>query len=132
MYDELLAARVREVLAADRDAGEEIEEKKMFGGLAFMVRGHMCCGITGENLMARLGGAQELEALAEPHVRPMDFTGRPLKGFVYVEPEGTRSAKDLNTWVGRCVRHVLSLPPKSGEERTVRTPARRKRSAGTR
>jgi hypothetical protein len=126
MYDEMLAARVRNVLAADPDVGDKAVEKKMFGGLAFMVRGHMCCGITGENLMVRLGEAQELESLAEPHVRPMDFTGRPLKGFVYVEPEGTRSTKDLSKWVSRSIRHVASLPPKGGKARTARTTARRK------
>jgi TfoX/Sxy family transcriptional regulator of competence genes len=127
MYDETLADRVRNVLTADREIIGDLEEKKMFGGLAFMLRGHMCCGITSDNLMVRLGGAQELEALAEPHVRPMDFTGRPMKGFVYVEPEGTRSEKDLRRWVGLSVRHVLSLPLKSSHSRTFRSSGGRRR-----
>ena len=75
-YDEKLADRVRGVLVDRRD----VHEKKMFGGLAFMVRGHMCVGIVDRELMARIGPDASEKALTRPHVRPMDFTGRPLKG----------------------------------------------------
>jgi len=81
-YDEKLAARVRKVLAGRTD----VVEKKMFGGLCFMVNGAMCCGLTKTDLMVRFGPVQYDDALAEPHARPMDFTGRPLAGMVYVAP----------------------------------------------
>jgi TfoX/Sxy family transcriptional regulator of competence genes len=128
-YDEALATRTRKALAAHRDAAGAAVEKKMFGGLAFLVRGHMCCGILADRLVVRLGAGQETGALAELHVRPMDFTGRPMKGFLYVEPEGTRAAQDLSRWIDRAVRHARSLPPRTGSGRAAARPARRQRSA---
>lgn len=107
-YDEGVAQRLREALA-DRP---DVVEKKMFGGIAFMVAGHMCCGIVGEELMARVGPDQYDAALKEPHAREMDFTGRPLKGFIYVGVEGFASDADLETWIARCGQFVRSLPPK--------------------
>ena len=107
-FDEGLAERVREVLAEDRRIGE----KKMFGGLAFLCRGYMFVGILGETLMARVGPAGYDQALSRPHVRPMDFTGRPMKGYVFVDPPGCEEDDDLAAWVDRCRRFVLSLPPK--------------------
>ena len=107
-YDEGLAQRLRETLS-DRVG---VVEKKMFGGLAFMVQGHMTVGITGEDLMARVGPDEYAGALSEPGAREMDFTGRALKGFVYVAPDGIASDADLARWVDRAVTFTGSLPPK--------------------
>jgi TfoX/Sxy family transcriptional regulator of competence genes len=106
-YDENLAARVRTLLAGRTD----VTERKMFGGLTFMVAGHMCCGVNGDELIVRLGPEHEDEALARPHARPMDFTGRPMPGFVTVQPEGLKGAQ-LNQWVRQAVARAESLPPK--------------------
>lgn len=84
-------------------------ERKMFGGLAFMVDGHMCCGIVGDRLMLRLGAERADAALDRPHVLPMDFTGRPLTGMVYVELGGLRGAA-LACWVGEARAFVATLP----------------------
>ncbi len=83
-YDEEAAARVRRILSGRSD----VVEKRMFGGLCFMVNGGMCCGLTNAAFMVRVGPDQYEDALAQPHVRPMDFTGRPLAGLVYVDPSG--------------------------------------------
>lgn len=85
----------------------------MFGGIAFMVAGNMACGVIGEDLMVRLGPEDAERALAEPHVRPMDFTGRPMKTTVYVDAEGTASEADLGGWVDAGADYAASLPPKS-------------------
>ena len=104
-YDEQLGERVREVLKPF--AG--VSERKMFGGLAFLVHGNMCCGVVGDHLMVRVGGESYEAALHEPHVREMDFTGRPLRGFVYVAAEGLGSDGDLRAWVERGARYAESL-----------------------
>jgi TfoX/Sxy family transcriptional regulator of competence genes len=83
-YDVDLAARIRAVLPT----GEPITERQMFGGLAFMLGGHMFCGVVKNSLMVRLGPESADRALERPHVRPMDFTGRPMTGMVFVEPAG--------------------------------------------
>lgn len=108
-YDEDLAARVRSALASRDD----VTERKMFGGIAFMVSGNMCCGVTGEDVMLRLGAEGADAALDDQHARPMDFTGRPLAGFVYVAPEGTATPGDLQGWVDRAVEFAAALPPKA-------------------
>ena len=82
----------------------------MFGGLAFLMRGSMCCGIVGSDLMVRVGPEDCLRALAEKHVRPMDFTGRPSKTMVYVEAGGVRTAKSLRDWIERGLRFTETLP----------------------
>jgi TfoX/Sxy family transcriptional regulator of competence genes len=107
-YDEGVAQRLREVFEEDFD----VIEKKMFGGIAFMVNGHMSCGVTDEDLMVRVGPDQYEAALQRPHAREMDFTGRPLKGFVYVAPDGFESDEDLNSWVNISLEFVTALPPK--------------------
>jgi hypothetical protein len=84
----------------------------MFGCLAFLVGGHMCMGISGGNLMVRTGEAGHAEALGQPHARPMDFTGRPMKGFVFVSPAGYESDAALQAWLDRGLRFVRTLPPK--------------------
>jgi TfoX/Sxy family transcriptional regulator of competence genes len=106
-YDENLAARVRTLLTDRTD----VTERKMFGGLTFMVAGHMCCGVNGDELIVRLDPAREADALARPHARPMDFTGQPMRGFVTVQPEGLKGAQ-LNQWVREAVAQAESLPPK--------------------
>jgi TfoX N-terminal domain len=115
-YDERLANRVRQALG--RQQQTDFAEKRMFGGLAFMVRGHMCCGIVGSELMVRVGPEGYAEALAAPQAREMDFTGRPLTGMVYVEPAGFKTQRALDAWVGRGLAFVLSLRPKTSIVRT--------------
>src|SRR5260221_6205951 len=112
-YDEQLAARVRKVLSKQLD----VVEKKMVGGLCFMVHGAMCRGLTKADFMVRIGPAHYDDALAEAHARPMDFTGRPLAGMVYVAPEGLRSAAALSKWVERGVKFVTSLSAKAATTR---------------
>ncbi len=107
-YDEALAQRVRALLADD----STIAERKMFGGLAFMLRGNMCCGVQNDELMVRVGPEAYDDAVARPHAREMDFTGRPLRGLVYVSAAGLRTRKALVTWVERGVRYATSLPAK--------------------
>ena len=107
-YEESVAVRVRQRL----QSRDDVIEKKMFGGLAFMVSGHMACGINGEELMVRIGPDGYAEALAQSHAREMDFTGRALKGFVYVAPEGFADDRLLGGWLQRALAFVDSLPPK--------------------
>ena len=107
-YDEGLAQRIREKLTGRDD----VVEKKMFGGLCFMVRGHMSCGVMKDEIMVRVGKDAYEDALARPHAREMDFTGRALKGMVYVAAEGLESDADLAAWVGRGVANAESLPSK--------------------
>jgi TfoX/Sxy family transcriptional regulator of competence genes len=107
-FDEAVAERIREALARAPD----VVEKRMFGGIAFMVRGNMCCGVIGDRLMVRVGPDGYEEALSRPHAKPMDFTGRPMKGMVYVEPAGFASADGLKGWIARAMPFALSLPAK--------------------
>lgn len=106
--DDVLAGRIRRILGP----GPEITERRMFGGLAFLVNGHMCCGINGEDLMLRVGADGQADALAQPGARPMDFTGRPLRGFIYVDETGYGTPDGLASWIDRAVRFAGSLPPK--------------------
>ncbi|MBZ2169938.1 MULTISPECIES: TfoX/Sxy family protein [Marinobacter] len=107
-YDEGLAERVRDML----NGKAELAEKKMFGGLCFMVSGHMCCGILGDTLMARVGPEQYKACLRKPYASEMDFTGRPMKGLLYVRAEGVAEDVDLSVWLDRCLDFVHSLPDK--------------------
>jgi len=107
-YDERLAKRVRLVLKRRRG----VAEKKMFGGLAFLMRGNMLCGVLEQDLMVRIGPDSYEQALHLPHAREMDFTGRPLKGMVYVDAAGVRTAKQLKAWIERGIQFVNSLPAK--------------------
>jgi TfoX/Sxy family transcriptional regulator of competence genes len=106
-YDERLAARVRALLAARGD----VSERKMFGGLTFMVGGNMCCGVNGEELIVRLDPGREDEVLASPHARPMDFTRRRMRGFITVRPDGL-AGSHLDRWVREAVARAVTLPPK--------------------
>jgi TfoX/Sxy family transcriptional regulator of competence genes len=110
-YDEALAARIRTALADD----PALTEKRMFGGLAFLHRGLMFVGISGNKLMARVGKDNYTDSLARSHVREMDFTGKPMQGYVYVEPPGLRSDQELRFWLQRCQQFVSSLPAKASK-----------------
>ena len=96
-YDEALARRVRAALAGRRGLGE----RRMFGGLCFTLEGRMCCGVLGGDLVARVGPDEFAEALAEAGARPMDFTGRPMKGFLFVDRRGHETDEDLAGWIER-------------------------------
>ena len=127
-YDETLAERLRRALAGRRG----IAEKKMFGGLCFMLRDHMLCGIGWDGLMFRVGEAREAVALARPGATLMEIGGRKMRGFVWVDPAQCR-ARDLARWVALAEQYVASLPPKKSEKRkapgTAKSQARPKRSA---
>lgn len=131
-FDVELASRVREALAARND----VTEKKMFGGLCFMVRGHMCCGIDRENFMLRVGPDQYEAALGKRHAKPMDFTGRPLKGFVYVVSDGLATKRDLVRWLKMGLDFVESLPAKAAKtvekKDSKKSGAPRRRGSGSR
>jgi len=107
-YDPAAAERVRQLLSGRSD----VVEKKMVGGLSFLVNGNMCCGITGMALMVRVGTESREQALREPHVRPMLFAGRALSGFICIEPEGYAADDALASWVQRGLDFVSGLPAK--------------------
>ncbi len=107
-YDEALADRIGVILKDQPN----VVGKKMFGGIAFMVKGNMCCGVVKDTLMARVGPDAYESALAQPHAREMDFTGKSMKGMIYVDPEGLKSEEELKTWVERALEFVLTLPVK--------------------
>jgi hypothetical protein len=106
-YGERLAARVRALLAERAD----VSERKMFGGLTFMIGGNMSCGVHGTELIVRLDPDREQEALSRPHARPMDFIGRPMRGFITVQPDGLKG-KALNRWTKEAVARAEALPRK--------------------
>jgi TfoX/Sxy family transcriptional regulator of competence genes len=108
-YDEGLAERVRDCFESVSD----VEEKKMFGGLCFMVSKHMCCGIVGDTLMGRVGPDKYQESLKCEHVSEMDFTGKAMKGMIYVSPEGIAEDETLSYWVALCASFIATLPPKN-------------------
>lgn len=108
-YDVGLVQRIREALQGE--AG--VTEKAMFGGVAFLRHGHMFVGVSGATLMARIGPDAYPAALAQPHVRVMDFTGRPMKGYVFVDPPGLTSDAALARWVMAGLRFVDGLSPKA-------------------
>jgi len=107
-YDEGLAQRIRERVEEQPGLGE----RRMFGGLAFLVNGNMAVGVVRSELMVRVGPDGHAAALREPHARPMDFTKRPMKGFVFVAPAGFEEDADLARWIERGVRFAASRPAK--------------------
>lgn len=107
-YDESLAARVTGILSHKAD----IAERRMFGGLAFMLAGNMCCCVTDRGLMVRVGPDGYEEALAMPHAGPMDMTGRPMRGWVLVQSEGLIGDDSLNGWVKMGAAFAATLPAK--------------------
>ncbi len=107
-YSEALAQRIRHALHDELG----VTERKMFGGLCFMLRGNMCCGVTQDRLMLRVGPTHYAAALAQPHAHPMDFTGRPMKGMIYVATEGIADEKQLTTWLQWGINFAGALPAK--------------------
>ncbi|MGQ0712073.1 MAG: TfoX/Sxy family protein [Rhodoferax sp.] len=107
-YDEHLAGRIRKVLG--RSSG--ITEKRMFGGLCFLREGLMFAGVTDSSLMARVGKACYEDALQREYVRVMDFTGKPMAGYVFVDEPGLGTDQELAFWLHRCMDFVATLPPK--------------------
>jgi TfoX/Sxy family transcriptional regulator of competence genes len=101
-YDVALAERIAKVLAR---LGMGFEEKLMFGGVCFMVDGKMCVGVVKDEMMVRIDPASHEEAVASDGCRPMDFTGRSMKGFVFIEPDALRNAKTLDAWVRRALEY---------------------------
>jgi TfoX/Sxy family transcriptional regulator of competence genes len=110
-FDEALAQRVREAVRSRRG----ITERRMFGGIAFMSRGHMFVGVLGSSLMARVGPQNHEQALAKDGVREMDFTGKPMRGYVFVDAKDLRAAAELKYWVDLCADFVAGLPAKRGK-----------------
>src|SRR3972149_8642799 len=106
-FDEGLATRLRELFAG----WTGVTERKLCGGLAFMVHGYMFVGVLGDTLMARVGQDRYAQTLKRRHVREMDFTGKPMKGFVFVDPPGFESDHDLARWAEECRAFVSSLQP---------------------
>ena len=108
-YDEGLAERIRGIVEED----PRIREKKMFGGLAFLVDGRMSVGIIRDELMVRVGPDAYEDALSRPHARPMDFTGRPMRGFVQVAPAGFEGDAGLSSWVALGIAYAETQPAKA-------------------
>jgi len=107
-YDEAVASRLRKLLGRRR----HITEQQMFGGIAFLLEGKMFCGVLGSDLVLRLGEEGVARALHEPHTRPMDFTGRPMKSMIYLEAKDFESDGDLRDWIERAFLFAKSLPRK--------------------
>ncbi len=107
-YDANLGDRIRRLFEQRND----VVEKSMFGGIAFMLRGNMCVGVTKNDLMVRVGPDVDAMAMTDPHTKPFDMTGRPMKGWVLVEPAGVATPESLGKWVQQGVAYAESLPPK--------------------
>ena len=107
-FNEALAGRIRQGLARRKN----IEEKKMFGGVGFLLNGNLLVGVWKDSLCVRLGPDQAEEALLDPHVTEFDITGRPMKGWVLVEPKGVEGDDQLNDWIERAMQFVTTLPGK--------------------
>ena len=107
-YDAVLAERVRKLLQGRKG----ITEARMFGGVAYLLNGHMCCGVRDELLLRHLGEERAARSIEEPHVREIDFTAMAIKGIVSITVDGYRTDEDLRAWVSRAVAFVIKLPPK--------------------
>jgi TfoX/Sxy family transcriptional regulator of competence genes len=107
-YDELLAVRIRAALAGEPD----LAEKKMFGGVCYLVSGNMACGVIKDELIVRVGPEGHAAAMALPHTRPFDFTGRPMNGWVMVAGPAFATEAELKAWLRLGVDFAKTLPPK--------------------
>jgi TfoX/Sxy family transcriptional regulator of competence genes len=107
-YDEVLAATLRRLL----NKRKNITEKKMFGGVGFLLDGNICCGAWKEFLILRLGPEAARQVLSEEYTRPFDITGRPMRGWAMIEPAGWQDDEALNRWIAWAVEFTSSLPPK--------------------
>jgi TfoX/Sxy family transcriptional regulator of competence genes len=117
-YDELLAKRIRNILTPHE---KHLEEKKMIGGLCFMYKGKMSCGIVKEDLMVRVLSEKYESCLQQPHCRVMDFTGKVLKGFLYVGSEGIQTDKQLRSWLELGIEFVDKQVPKTKKTKAKKT-----------
>ena len=106
-YNLKLAERIRSQLD-----GIPSVEKKMFGGVGFLIHGNMACGVHKEDMIVRVDPAKHAKLLQKPHAKPFDITGRPMKGWLLVEPDGCKTSKQLSTWVKEGIEFALTLPPK--------------------
>ena len=123
-YDEKLVVRVRKVLAGYK----AVTEIKMFGGICFMHKGNMLCGVDGDRLMVRVGPEQYDDVLSMKHARVMDITGKPMKGFIFVHEEGFRDLKQLKKWIELGLNFTASLPPKKPKSKAKKNnPAKTQR-----
>ena len=107
-FDETLAARIRQNLARHKN----VENKKMFGGIGFLLNGNMLVGVRKESLIALVGSDEYEHAVLEPHVKEFNITGKPMKGWVLVEPQGIVDDEQLNEWIQRALKFVRKLPAK--------------------
>ena len=107
-YDEAFAGRIRKTLGKRKG----LVEKKMFGGVAFLLNGNMCCGIHKDELIIRIDPDETDAALARPHTRRFDLTGRPMNGWILVAPKGIATDSQLGKWVAVAVQYAGALPPK--------------------
>jgi TfoX/Sxy family transcriptional regulator of competence genes len=121
-YDERLAERVRTALAAEQGCSE----RKMFGGIGFMIDGKMCAGVIGNDLIVRTGAERYEELLRRPHVRPFDFTGRVSRGIVYVAPAGAARGPQLRRWIDIAVDAARAAAPSKRRARQPRPPRGRR------
>lgn len=107
-YDQVLAQRIREILGDIPG----LQEKKMFGGVGYLIRGNMACGVHGNGLIVRVGPERSQEALDRPHTRVFDMTGRPMIGWIVVDPGGIAQETDLKQWVAQGIEFAQTLPAK--------------------
>lgn len=107
-YDETLEARILSAI----DGWKRVSSKKMFGGICHLIQGNMFCGVYKSVLILRLGEAAAAEALTRAHTRPFDITGRPMKGWVMVEPKGIETDQALTAWLKKAREFAQTLPPK--------------------
>ncbi|MEZ4300200.1 MAG: TfoX/Sxy family protein [Polyangiaceae bacterium] len=124
-YDEKVADRLRAALARSLAPDDDIEEKKMFGGIAEMVNGHMCIGVLGTDLVLHVRPEDEEKVASHPHARPMDFTGRPMKGWYYIAAPGHAAAPDLDTWVKAGLAFVRAAGPKKPTKKRPMKPSKK-------
>ena len=107
-YNAVLVRRIEKLLRRRKS----VTQKEMFGGICFLVNGNMCCGVERDKLVVRVGPEQYEQLLQRRHIKPMDFTGRPLRGFIYVAPAGLKSRNALASWLELGLRYAHSLPAK--------------------
>jgi len=123
--NEELVSLVRQTIGPRQD----IAEKRMFGGVAFLLEGKMTCGVVGDDLMLRISPEDFDAALGKDHIRPMDFTGRPMRGFLYLSREGWENHKTRKLWVDGGIAYAASLPAKKPRKARPRIPRSKSRKA---
>ncbi len=110
-YNNELVERIRSQLVS-LAGQDQVVEKKMFGGIGFLISGNMACGVIGDQLIVRLGTESGAKALMQPHTRPFDFSGKPMTGWIYVDPDGYQEDHDLTGWIRQGIEFARSLPMK--------------------